>query len=117
MAVTPAPPPDEVSVSDVAQFEGNSGTTAFVFAVTRRNFTDATITVQVDTADGTATVADGDYQPVHGLLLTFTPGGPLRQFVTVLVNGDTKVEEGETFNVNLTNVSGAAIGRSGVGTS
>src|SRR5262249_49448560 len=68
-------------------------------------------------ADGTATAADGDYQPVHGLLLTFTPGGPLRQTVTVFVNGDTTVEGDETFTLQPTNASGATIGTARAGTS
>jgi hypothetical protein len=56
--------------------------------------------------DGSATVADGDYRPVHGLLLTFAPGGPLQQQVTVLVNGDPAHEPDENFWLYLTSVSG-----------
>jgi hypothetical protein len=55
--------------------------------------------VNYATADGTATVADGDYQAVSGTL-TFAAGEQSKT-VTVLVNGDLKVENDETFLVNL----------------
>jgi hypothetical protein len=55
--------------------------------------------VNYATADGTATVADGDYQAKSGTL-TFA-AGQQSQTVTVLVHGDVKVEDNETFLVNL----------------
>ena len=75
-----------------------------------------TVTVAYATADGTATVADSDYQPSSGTL-TF-PADETSKTVSVPVNGDTKVESDETFVVNLSSATGgASISRSqGVGT-
>src|SRR5438876_12140405 len=49
-----------------------------------------TITVNYATADGTATVADGDYVAASGTV-TFLPG-VTSQPAAVTVNGDTKFE-------------------------
>ncbi len=65
------------------------------------------VTVQYNTADGTATVSNGDYVSASGTL-TFAPGTTV-QTVTVAVTGDTTVEPNETFTVNLTNATGAAL--------
>ena len=79
--------------------EGNSGTTAFVFTVSLSNASAQAITVNFATADGSATLADSDYQGGAGSV-TFAPG-TTSQTITVLVNGDTKFEPDETFTVNL----------------
>src|SRR5262249_36515762 len=73
------------------------------------------VTVQYATADGSATVADGDYTPVSGTL-TFAPG-QTQQTVTVLVKGDAVAEPDETFFVNLSSPTNAVLGTSqGTGT-
>jgi hypothetical protein len=95
------------NVLDVENFEGNAGTTMFVFAVQRFLPTDAEATVSYTTAPGTATSADHDYVPTSGSL-SFAVGETIK-FVTVLVNGDTKSEIDETFSVNLSNSVGADI--------
>src|SRR2546423_151063 len=75
----------------------------------------ATSTVDFATADSTATTVDGDYVATNGTL-TFAPGDTTKQF-TVLVNGDTKFENDETFVANLTNPTNATISDDqGVGT-
>ena len=88
-----------LSIGNVSQNEGNSGTTAFIFTATLSTAGFQTMTVAYTTADGTATVADGDYQATSGTL-TFA-AGVTSQLITVLVNGDTKNEADETFTVNL----------------
>jgi RHS repeat-associated protein len=95
-----------VSVGGVGHVEGNSGTTDFVFPVTLSVPCAQTVQVTVDTADGTATVADNDYQALHQVL-TFAPGETAKT-VTVRVNGDTKIEPDETFTVVLSNATGGA---------
>src|SRR5262249_22707711 len=94
------------SVNDVTTSVGPSGTTAFTFTVSLSNPSAFPESVQVHTADGPATAAGGDYQPVHGLVLTFAPGGPLTQTVTVLVNGNPTVAADKTFSVNLSHATG-----------
>jgi hypothetical protein len=63
--------------------------------------------VDFQTVDGTATVADNDYQTNNGTL-NFAANETSKQ-ITVLVNGDTTNETDETFTVHLSNASGATI--------
>jgi hypothetical protein len=98
-------PMPTLSINDVAQSEGNAGTTNFVFTVTISSTANAS--VNFATANGTAT-AGSDYVANSGTV-TFTSGGPLTQTITVAVNGDTTVEPDEAFVVNLSGASGATI--------
>jgi hypothetical protein len=108
----PAPATPSLSINDVQQFEGNSGTTSFVFTVTQSAASPLTTTVNFATLDGTATVGGSDYQPAAGML-TFAPG-VTTQTITVLVNGDSVFEPDETFFVTLTGATNASITK-GVG--
>jgi len=83
-----------LTIENVSLAEGNSGTTSFVFTVSLLQASRQTVTVDYATADGTAMKAGKDYQKTSGTL-TFNPG-EVSQPVTVLVNGDTKVEPDET---------------------
>src|SRR5205809_677604 len=106
---TPAPadpPPSspEFSINDVTQNEGNSGTTSFVFTVSRSGVTSGTSTVGYSTADDSASggpscaaPGDIDYIPTNGFL-TFNAGDTSKT-VTAMVCGDTTVEPNETFFV------------------
>ena len=103
-----------ITINDVSQNEGNSGTTAFNFTLTLSAVSGQAVTVDYATADGTAT-AGSDYTAVNGTV-TFAPGETSKQ-ITVSVNGDTTVEANETFFVNLTNATNAAIAdNQGIGT-
>src|SRR5262249_49262058 len=62
-----------ISINDVSVTEGNSGTTSATFTVSLSAASTQTVSVQYATADGSATVAGGDYQPASGTL-TFKPG-------------------------------------------
>ncbi|HEY1189381.1 MAG TPA: Calx-beta domain-containing protein, partial [Gemmata sp.] len=106
-------PATSVSINDVTQTEGDSGTMSFTFTVTLSAASAQTVTVNYTTANGTATTADGDYASTSGVL-TFAPGETSKT-VTVLVNGDTTNEATETFAVNLSNPTNATIG-TGAGT-
>jgi uncharacterized repeat protein (TIGR01451 family) len=98
-----------LSVSDVSANEGNSGTTKFTFTVTTPEVAEAGgITFDIATADGTATAASGDYV-ARALTGQTIPAGQSSYTFDVTVNGDTLVESNETFLVNITNVSGAAV--------
>jgi hypothetical protein len=98
-----------ISINDVIASEGTNAvnTKPFIFTVTLSSASATPVTVNYATADGTATVADNDYQAVSNTL-TFAPGETSKQ-ITVPVVGDSKVEGDETFFVNLTNPSGATI--------
>jgi len=96
-----------LSISDVALAEGNNGTTNFLFTVTRSNNTGA-VSVVVNTTDGTA-LAGSDYTGISPQTINFTAGGATTALVNVAIAGDTSVEPDETFFVNLSSPSGAAI--------
>jgi CSLREA domain-containing protein len=103
------------SINDVTHAEGNSGTTDYVFTVTKTGATAFGTSVDFATADGTATTADNDYQSNSGTL-NFASAETTKT-VTVHVNGDTKPETDETFNVVLSNPLGATnADDTGVGT-
>jgi hypothetical protein len=77
-----------------------------VFTVTRTGPTDNPVTVKYATANGTAT-APGDYTAVNGTL-TFAPGETTKP-VPVPIQDDSVNEPDETFAVNLSAATGAAI--------
>jgi len=93
-----------ISINDVTVTEGNSGTTNAVFTVTLSNPVDTAITLNYATADGTATTADNDYTAITTTPLTFN-AGETSKTITVVVNGDNKVESNETFFINLSNLN------------
>jgi uncharacterized protein (TIGR03437 family) len=96
----------KLSINDLAIAEGNSGAKPFTFTVSLSAASGRTVTVNYATADNTA-AAGSDYQTTSGLL-TFNPGDTSKTF-TVLSNGDTTFEPSETFLVNLTTPTNAAI--------
>ncbi len=97
-----------LSVSDVSKKEGNSGTTSFSFVVTLSAPSNVPVTVQYETANGTASTANNDYTAKSGTL-TFQPGQTSKT-VTVSVRGDRTREADETFFLNLLSSQGATIG-------
>lgn len=90
-------------INDVQMNEGDSGTTDFIFTVTRGGDTSGTATIDFATADGTATTGDGDYTATGGTL-TFGDGVTSQQ-LNVAINGDTALESAEVFTVALSNPS------------
>ena len=105
--ITNDDPAPSFSIDNVTQYEGNAGTTPYVFTVTKTGSTAVSATVSFATQDVTATVADNDYQANAGTL-TFAPTDTT-QTITVLVNGDTTFEQDETFTVHLSNATNATI--------
>lgn len=92
------------------QTEGNSGSKAFTFTVTRTGNTTTTNTVNwVVTGTGTNPANATDF--VGGVLpsgtVTFAANST-SQVITVSVNGDTTFEPNETFTVNLYNPNNGA---------
>ncbi len=108
-------PQISINAINATQTEGNTGTKDFTFAVTLNKAPEAgkPVSVTVATTDGIgnngATVSDNDYI-AKTQVITFNPGGPLTQQFTVKVNGDTKLENTETFGIVLTNAVNGILG-------
>jgi Calx-beta domain/FG-GAP-like repeat len=106
-----------ISINSVQKVEGNGkGTTLFVFTVTLSVAYDQPVTVNFATADGSASVADHDYQAKSGTL-TFAPGETTKT-ISIAVYGDKKNEGNEYFAVNLSGASSNAllVDATGIGT-
>ena len=93
-----------VSISDVQVSED---ATWMRFEVSLSAASADTVTVYVETSDGTAT-RKTDYRS-ESETLTFSPNST-SQVVLVLVYDDEELEEDETFTVTLTNPTGATLG-------
>jgi hypothetical protein len=109
IAVNPPPGPTTLTVGDLWFAEGNTGTTAATFTVTRSGDDSGSSTVKYKTSGGTATAGTDYSGPVPLSTLSF---GPLEttKTVTVDVAGDTAPEKDETFNLVLSAPTGAVIG-------
>src|SRR5207245_1356871 len=92
--------------NDVTAPEGDSGTSSFDFTVSLSNPSDQTVSVDYTTNNGTAS-APSDYAAATGTV-SFAPGETIKT-VSVQVNGDNTHEADETFTVDLSNPSNAAI--------
>ena len=106
-----------LTINDVGASEGNSGATTFTFTV--RLSTPAPVggvSFNIATQDGTATTANNDYV-ARGLTGQKIAAGESTYAFDVTVNGDLNIEPNETFQINVTNVSGASVGDGqGIGT-
>ena len=106
--------PPDLSVGNQLVLEGDSGTRALTFTVTLSQASVKTVTLDYATTDGTAT-SSIDYYYTSGTL-TFSPGETSKT-VSVLIMADNVDEHDETFYINLSNPTNAAISDAqGVGT-
>jgi cysteine-rich repeat protein len=103
--VTPSP---ILTIADVAIAEGNSGLTPATFTVRLSKPWGSPVTYAIATANGTAT-AGSDYVANSLGAQTIAAGATSKTFV-VSINGDAAEEPNETFNVNVSNVTGAEVG-------
>ena len=104
--------PPEVSVGHSWVVEGRKGrTTEMRFNVTLSEPSEAPVTVDFITLDGSATSRghNADYLS-NGGTVSFAPG-ETEKIVTVLVIGDNRNEDHEFFLVRLSNPTGATIDR------
>jgi len=104
-----------LAINDVSITEGNSGTVNAVFTVSLSDQSSQEVTVDYATTQDGSTATGGaacgdntDYVTTSGML-TFNPGEPLQQTITVPVCGDILDEPNETFFVNLSNATNATI--------
>jgi Ca2+-binding RTX toxin-like protein len=99
-----------LAATNAVQTEGNSGSKAFTFTVTRTGDITATNTVNwAVTGTGTNPAAAADF--AGGVLPSGTvsfAANSTSQVISVSVNGDTTVEPDETFTVTLSSPSNGA---------
>ena len=100
-------PKPTVSVANVSQSEGDSGSQPAAFTVSLSKASPLRVTVAYATTDGTAT-AGSDYTATSGTLV-FAPG-QTSQTVAVPVIGDTAYESDETFTLTLSSPVNATLG-------
>lgn len=95
-----------MSINDNAINEGNSGTTNLVFSVVLTRAASQAVTVQYATVNNTAE-AGSDYVSKSGTLSI--PAGATSGTIAIVINGDTTVENNESFFVVLSNAANATI--------
>ena len=100
-------PPPSLSIGDIEITEGDAGTTTARFPLTLSRTAESRVTVDFSTRDGTALVADGDYEAGSGRVEIAV--GQSTAFVDVSVQGDNRDEDDETFFVDLLSVDGATV--------
>ena len=88
-----------VTVSSPGIEEGDAGIPTLVFTIQMSNPSDANVSINYATMDGTATTAANDYSPASGSH-TFLPGEQTK-VVNVNILGDCEIEPDETFLLRL----------------
>jgi len=100
-----------LTIDDLSQSEGDSGTTTFNFNVHLSSpAPPAGVSFTINTADGTTNpaTAGSDYVAIVNGIGSIAQNGTSTT-VSVTVNGDVTVEPNETFFVNISNVTGATV--------
>ena len=97
-------------VGDLWIAEGSGGSKIANFTVQLSQPAAGDVNFSVATANGTAS-AGSDYTALS-LAGQVIPAGQLSKTVSVTIAGDTSPERDESFQVNLSNVAGAVLGRS-----
>jgi len=95
---------DTATVAFDYNVSANEDTGAQVFTATLDKAVDGGFTIDVNTVDGTATVADGDYTAVTGETLTFAGTAGETQSFSVTPTSDTKLEANEALTINMNNL-------------
>ncbi|WP_185955243.1 Calx-beta domain-containing protein [Solitalea koreensis] len=98
-----------LTIDDITVAEGNSGTQILSFTVTKIGNTSTDANVDFVTLIGTATTVDNDFVSNSGTI-TFSPSETTKT-INIIVNGDTKYENDETFSVRLQSASYARIAK------
>lgn len=100
--------PSTVTVGNASVAEGDAGTTILSFPVTVANPPGTPFSIDYETANGTATLADNDYVQIPTTTLNFA-GSQTTANIDVTINGDTNIEPSETVLLNLSNPTGGVL--------
>ena len=99
-AAIPSDLPPFLVVEHATVFEGDSGTTNAVFQARLSRSSDAIVSVDFATTDGSAQ-AGADYETMSGTLVF--PPGQTRQSISIVVNGNMADEIDEYFTIHFAN--------------
>ncbi|OEK02996.1 hypothetical protein BFP97_16345 [Roseivirga sp. 4D4] len=99
---------DEASVT-IADASGNEDDGTITVTATLDNAVQGGFTVDVGTADGTATLADSDYTAIANQTLIFAGTAGETQTFTVTPTADTKLEADETITISQSNLAGTTL--------
>nr|WP_242691634.1 Calx-beta domain-containing protein [Pedobacter sp. SYSU D00823] len=93
-----------LTLSGVNLTEGDDGVKTASFTLSLDNATSRAFNLNYSTADGTATVADGDYV-AKSANLQFAGNAAESQIIDIVVNGDRKIESDEFMTLLLSGLS------------
>ncbi len=99
-----------ISIGDADLSEGQSGASDALFAVTLSNPSSVDLLVSYIINDGSASAADGDFDPAGASTPLLIPAGASGAVIAVPVFGDSKYEADETFTLTLLPPSLATLG-------
>lgn len=91
-----------ITISSPTVTEGDASTVNATFNITLTNPSDANVSINHTTLDGTATLADNDMVNTLGTITIMA--GSLSSSFSIPVNGDCKIEPTETFIGHLTSL-------------
>ena len=100
---------DDAAAVTIADVSGAENGGAITLTATLDNAVAGGFSVDVNSADGTATTADNDYTAIAGRTLTFTGTVGETQSFTFTPSADAKVEADETVTFSLSNLSGTSL--------
>ncbi|MEL6559789.1 MAG: Calx-beta domain-containing protein [Bacteroidota bacterium] len=100
---------DDQATLTIDNESGNEDDGAVTFTVTLDNAVDGGFSVDVNTADGTATIANSDYTAVTSETLTFAGTASETETFTVTPSTDSDAEADETVSINMDNVTAGTV--------
>ncbi len=100
---------DDVASVTIADVSADEDGGAITVTATLDFAVQGGFTVEVNTADGSATIADSDYTAVTSHTLTFAGTAGETQTFTVTPTADTKLEADETLTVSLSNLDNTTL--------
>jgi hypothetical protein len=98
-----------LSIADVSVSEGNGGTKLATFTVTLSGTSGSPVTYNIGTTGAGTATAGTDYI-ANSLTGQTIPAGQTTKTFSVTINGDTAIENNETYVVAISSVVGAAVG-------
>ncbi len=99
--------PGTLAINDVTVLEGNSGTTAMTFTVTRANGSAGAVSADYIIGFGSASASDFAAGTQLNGTVQFA-AGQTSATITLEVTGDTAIETNETVTITLSNPTGGA---------